>query len=130
LKREKDRVLGELLTEFVISPKVRAGLERMGLVKVHYAGLDDALAGDVFQRLCAEYQLRPSVAAQGVRLILDEMRQRMAVNHEVLKTRLYPNDKLASRFGIQVNRFIGKPVAFLAPQQKTVDTRSYKLSAT
>ena len=102
----------------------------MGLVKVQYAGLDEALAGDDFQRLCAEHQLRPSVAAHATRLILDEMRQRMAVNHEVFKTRLFPNDKLASRFGIQVNRYVGKPVAFLLPQQKTVDSRAFKLSAT
>ena len=130
VKREKDRILGELLGEFVISPKARAALERMGLVKVRYAGLDEALAADTFQRLCAEHQLRPSVAAHGARLILDEMRQRMAVNHEVFKTRLFPNDKLADRFGIQVNRYVGKPVVFLPPQQKSADTRSYKLFST
>ena len=71
------------MAEFVISPRARAALEKMGLVKVQYAGLDEALAGDDFQRLCAEHQLRPSVAAHATRLILDEMRQRMAVNHEV-----------------------------------------------
>ena len=130
IKREKDRVWGELLAEFVISPRARAALEKMGLVKVQYAGLDEALAGDDFQRLCAEHQLRPSVAAHAARLILDEMRQRMAVNHEVFQTRLFPNDKLASRFGIQVNRYVGKPVAFLLPQQKTVESRAFKLSAT
>ena len=42
----------------MISPRVRAGLERMGLVKVRYAGLDEAFAGGAFQRLCAENQLR------------------------------------------------------------------------
>ncbi|HKI16410.1 MAG TPA: helicase-related protein, partial [Isosphaeraceae bacterium] len=130
LKREKDKVLGELLSEFVISPRVRAGLERMGLVKVRYAGLDEAFAGNAFQRLCAEHQLRPGVAAHATRLILDEMRQRMAVNHEVFRTRLFANDRLASRFGIQVNRYIGKPVAFLPPSQKSADTRSYKLFST
>src|SRR5205814_9687495 len=93
IKREKDRGWGELLAEFVISPRARAALEKMGLVKVQYAGLHEALAGDDFQRLCAEHQLRHSIAAHATRLILDEMRQRMAVNHEVFKTRLFPNDK-------------------------------------
>ena len=130
LKREKDKILGELLSEFVISPRVRAGLERMALVTVRYAGLDEALAGDAFQRLCTEYQLRPGIAAHATRLILDVMRQRMAVNHEVFKTRLFPNDKLASRFGIQVNRYIGKPAAFVPPQQMSADTRSCKLFST
>jgi len=130
VKRDKDLVLGELLAEFVISPRVRAGLERMGLVKVRHAGLDEALAGEAFQRLCNEHQLRPGVAAHAARLILDEMRQRRAINQEVFKTRLFPNDRLASRFGIQVNRYIGKPAAFVPPQQKSADTRSYKLFST
>ena len=121
IKRDKDQVWGELLGEFVISPRARAALEKMGLIKVQYAGLGEAFAGDAFQRLCDVHALRSSVAAHATRLILDEMRQRMAVNHEVFKTRLFPNDKLASRFGIQVNRYVGKPAAFLLPQQKTVD---------
>jgi hypothetical protein len=130
IQREKDRVLGELLGEFVISANVRAALERMGLVKVRYAGLDEALGGDDFGRLCAQNQLRPDVASHAARLILDVMRHRRAVSHEVFKTRLVANDKLADRFGIQVNRYIGKPVAFVPPQQSSFDTRSYKLDST
>ena len=129
IQREKDRILGELLAEFVIAPKARppgADGPRQGSLRRAGRGA----GGRRFQRLCAEHQLRPDVAAHGTRLILDEMRQRMAVNHEVLKTRLFPNDKLASRFGIQVNRYVGKPVAFLPPQQKSSDTRSYKLFST
>lgn len=130
LKREKDRVLGELLTEFVISPRARAALERMGLIKVRYAGLDDAFASCSFQRLCADHGLLPETTVHATRLILDDMRQRMAVNHDVFKTRLYANDKLAARFGIAINRYVGKPVALLPPQQKSIVTKSYKLLAT
>jgi ATP-dependent helicase YprA (DUF1998 family) len=130
LSREKDKVLGELLSEFVISPRVRAALERMGLVRVRYAGLDEAFASNAFQRLAAEHQLRPGVLAHATQLILDEMRRRMAVNHEVFKSRLYANDKLAARYGIQVNRYIGKPAAFLPPGQKSADTRSYRMNST
>ena len=67
IKREKDRVWGELLAEFVISPRARAALEKMGLIKVQYAGLDEALAGDDFQRLCAEHQLRRCSCARSAR---------------------------------------------------------------
>jgi ATP-dependent helicase YprA (DUF1998 family) len=130
VRREKDRIFGELLAEFVISPRARAALERMGLVKVRYAGLDEALAGDAFRQLCAQHQHLPGVAAHAARLILDEMRHRMAVNHDVFKTRLSPTHNLASRFGIQVNRYVGRPVAFLPPQQRPVTTRSYKLHST
>jgi ATP-dependent helicase YprA (DUF1998 family) len=130
IRREKDRITGELLTEFVIAPRVRPALERLGLVKVRYAGLDDAVEGDDFEQLCVTHGLQPEVAAHGVRLILDEMRQRRAVSHEVFQNRLYPNDKMAMQYGIAVNRYVGKPAAFLLPQQKSSQTRSYQLITT
>src|SRR5438128_1973195 len=110
---------GALLTEFAIAPRVRAGLERLGLVTVRYAGLEDDLAGDEFQRLCADHQLLPEDASYSVQVLLDEMRQRMALNHEALKTRLYGGSKLARDYVLAVNRHVGIPVAFLPPGQKS-----------
>jgi hypothetical protein len=130
VRREKDRITGELLTEFVIAPRARPALERLGLVRVRYAGLDDAVEGDDFRRLCADHGLEPEVAAHGARLILDEMRQRRAVSHPVFQRRLFPNDRLAFQYGIAVNRYVGKPAAFVPPEQKSSQTRSYQLIST
>src|SRR5262249_12468528 len=94
IRRRKDRITGELLNEFVIAARARPALERLGLVRVRYAGLDDAVASNDFEKLCADHNLQPETAAHGVRLILDEMRQRRAVSHQVFQNRLYPNDKL------------------------------------
>jgi len=128
--RDKKTLEGLLLTEFAVAARVRAGLERLGLVKVCYAGLDDDLADDEFQQLCAQHHLVPELAAQSVVVLLNEMRQRMALNNEALKTRLYANDKLARLYRIQVNRQVGIPVAFRKPGEKTDEHRGYKLLPT
>lgn len=128
--RDKATIEGALLNEFAIAARVRAGLERLGLVKVRYVALEEDLAGDKFQELCGLHHLNPELAADSVLTLLSEFRQRMAVNHETLVTRLYPNDKLARRYRIQVNRQVGIPVAFLPPGQKTDERRGFKLMPT
>jgi hypothetical protein len=119
-----------LLNEFAIAARVRAGLERLGLVKVRYAGLDEDLQGQEFQELCTLHQLTPELAVQSVVVLLNEFRQRMALNHSVLTTRIYPNDKISRLYRIQVNRQVGIPVAFQPPGQKTEERRGYKLLPT
>ncbi|MFC1451934.1 DEAD/DEAH box helicase [Verrucomicrobiota bacterium] len=131
---ERDRrvcaIQGALLTEFAIAPRVRASVERLGLVVVQHAGLDEELKSEEFLRLCAEHQLVPELAAYSVHVVLAEMRQRMALSHEALKTRLYPHDKLSRRYGLSVNRQVGIPVAFLLPGQVSAKGRAFKLLST
>jgi len=129
-KRDKSVIIGALLNEFAIAPRVRAGLERLGLVKVRYASLPDELASEGFQRLCLDNGLDPGLAGRSVVVLLDEFRQRMALNHEVLTRRLFPGDKLSRDFQITVNRQVGIPVAFLPPEQRTVQSKGYKLVST
>jgi len=129
-RRRKDEIEGQLLHEFVIAPRVRAGIERLGLVKVRYAGLEDDMVSEEFKRLCAEQNLLPDMAAHSLAVLLNEIRQRMGVNHVALTTRMYPNDKLSRRYQIKVNRQVGIPVAFLPPEQKSVSRASFKLIST
>ncbi len=119
-KRDKSVIIGALLNEFAIAPRVRAGLERLGLVKVRYASLAEELTSEQFQRLCLDNGLNPDLAGRSVVVLLDEFRQRMALNHEILTRRLFPGDKLSRDFQITVNRQVGIPVAFLPPEQRTV----------
>jgi ATP-dependent helicase YprA (DUF1998 family) len=129
-RRDKAVIEGEILNEFVIAARVRAGLERLGLVKVRYVDLEEQLSTEEFRRFCADYDLLPDVAAQSVRVLLDVVRHRMALDHEVLRRRLYPGDELSRRYQIKVNRYIGRPAAFAPPEQKSVEKKSYKLIAT
>jgi hypothetical protein len=128
--RDKWLIVGALLNEFAIAARVRAGLERLGLVKVRYAALADELEADDFKRLCLAHNLNSDLAARSVVVLLDEFRQRMALNHDVLTRRLYPGDKLSRDYQITVNRQVGIPVAFQPPEQKTFECRSYKLIST
>ena len=129
-RRRKSKIEGQLLNEFSIAPRVRAGIERLGLVKVRYAGIEEEMASEEFKRLCAEHDLLPDMAAYSLVVLLNEMRQRMALSHEALRARMYPNDKLARLYDITVNRQVGIPVAFLPPEQKSASTGAFKLLST
>jgi ATP-dependent helicase YprA (DUF1998 family) len=129
-KRDKAVIQGELLTEFAIAPRVRAGLERLGLVRVRYAGIEEDLASACFQTLCAEHLLAPKLSGYSILVLLDEIRQRMALNHELLTSRLYPGDKLSREYRIQVNRYVGVPAAFIPPGQKATARKSFRLLTT
>ncbi len=129
-KRDKSVIVGTLLTEFAIAPRVRAGLERLGLVKVRYAALDQELASEEFRRLCLAHQLDPDLTARSIPILLDEFRHRMALNHEVLTQRLFPGDKLSRDYQLTINRQVGIPVGFLPPEQKSVFSKGYKLIST
>lgn len=128
--RDKSVITGALLTEFAISPRVRAGLERLGLVKVLYASLRAELESEDFQRLCLDNKLDVGLAARSVYVLLDEFRQRMALNHEILTQRLFAGDKQSRDYQITVNRQVGIPVAFLPPEQKSISSKGYKLLST
>lgn len=129
-RRRKKEITGALLGEFAIAARVRAGLERLGLVKVRYADLDVEMREDDFTELCVKHGLQPELARRSVVVLLDFFRHRMALSHEVLQTRMYPNDKLANDYQITVNRQVGIPVAFVAPGQKSRSSKGYKLTAT
>lgn len=129
-RRRKKEITGDLLGEFAIAARVRAGLERLGLVKVRYAELDAEMRSDQFVGLCVEHGLQPELARQSVVALLDFFRHRMALSHEILQTRMFPNDKLASDYKITVNRQVGIPVAFVEPGQKSRSSKGYKLTST
>ena len=130
IQRERDTIQGGLLSEFVLAANVRSSLERLGLIAVRYAGLDEALHSQEFRRLCAEQHLDGEAAQNATRRLLDFMRQRFAVNHEVIRNRLRSGDRLSSRFGITPGRQVGLPVAFLRPGSSSENTGAYKLIST
>jgi len=125
--REKARIEGELLTEFAIFTKVRAGLDRLGLVRVRYAGLDEQLRQSDFGDLCHEHGLDRAEAGRAVAALLDYMRRRRALTHEALQQRLRRGDRLSDRYGLTPGQQVGYPIAFVAPGLKSVRARSYSL---
>jgi ATP-dependent helicase YprA (DUF1998 family) len=129
-KRDKSVIAGALITEFAIAPRVRAGLERLGLVKVRYAGLDQELTSDDFRRLCLSNHLDPELTGRAVGVLLDEFRQRRALNHEILTQRLFAGDKLSRDYQLTINRQVGIPLGFLPPEQKSITSKGYSLVST
>jgi len=129
-RRATDRLAGAMLTEFVIAPHVRAGLERLGLVRIRYAGLEDATSGEEFDRICRSQSLAPEAVAQAIPHMLDLLRTRRAVAHDALRFRLRRGDQLSQRYGIEPGRQVGLPVAFREPGQRPERARNYKLETT
>ncbi len=129
-KREKALIEGQLLGEFIISPNVRASLERLALVRVRYAGLDELLKSEEFFDYCEEHKLDRRLTAYITPYILDLMRSKRAVNHEALVQRLTRTDKLASQYGLQIGREVGLPAAFRWPGEKGDRKWDYELFPT
>jgi len=128
--RAKASIEGELLTEFAIFTKVRAGLERLGLVRVRYAALGDLLKSNEFEDLCSRHDLVPELARRAVPALLDYMRTRRAVGHEALQARLRPGDRLSDWYGLKPGPIVGFPIAFRSPGQKGEKTGTYALVPT
>jgi very-short-patch-repair endonuclease len=129
-EREKAKIEGELLTEFAIFTKVRAGLERLGLVRVRYAELEEELRGNDFENICTDHGLNPSLVRRAVPALLDYMRTRRALAHEALQHRLRRGDRLSDRYGLQPGPVVGFPIAFRLPGQRADKTNTYSLTPT
>jgi ATP-dependent helicase YprA (DUF1998 family)/very-short-patch-repair endonuclease len=129
-RREMDKIEGGLLSEFVLASNVRHSLERLGLVTIQYAGLDQELESEAFRVLCERHQLALEPVQLAVRCLLGFMRGRFAVSHEIFRTRLYRGDRLSSRFGLTPGRQVGLPVAFQLPGNRSDRTANYKLIST
>jgi len=129
-RREMDRIEGSLLAEFVLASNVRHSVERLGLVEVRYAELDQELTSRDFAALCEEHHIDVTRGALAARRLLDFMRGRFAVDHEAFRTRLYRGDRLSNRYGMTPGRQVGLPVAFRQPGNRTDNTSTYKLTST
>lgn len=114
-RRAKDRILGQLLNEFVFSPTARRGLLRLGLVGVTYAGLDDDLESDDLTALCREHEMPVELVRYAVPHLLHTMRGRRAVSQEALTQKLDRGHPLALRLGLVLGRGVGLPVGYQMP---------------
>jgi len=130
MQRAMDQIEGGLLSEFVLASNVRSSLERLGLVAVSYAGLEEEMERASFRELCAVHRLNLEAAQLAVSRLLDLMRSRFAVNHEVFRTRLRRGDRLSSRFDLTPGRQVGLPAALLRPGNRSHNTGNYKLLST
>lgn len=129
-RRDMDLLVGRILHEFVIAARARPSLERLGLVAVGYAGIALDLAREEFLALCRAHGLDPERAGRAVRLLLDYVRWNRAVAHDVFRTRLGRDDRLARQYGIAPGRQVGFPLAFVTPEAQTKRARTYELRAT
>ena len=130
IQREMFKIEGDLLSEFVLAANVRAALERLGLIAIQYADLDEEFDADTFRQLCERNALNPERARLAIVRLLNLMRGRFAVDHEIFRVRMYRNDRLSNRYGISPGRQVGFPQAFQPAGTAGSMTNTYKLNST
>lgn len=125
-KDARDRALkkveGALLTEFAVQPNVRQSLERLGLVRVRYAGLEEALREESFERFCRNHNLPVEKVRQSISHLLDLMRTKGALGHEILQRAFKADSQVASEYDLQLSGGQWFPVAF-TPVGQTIPSQ-------
>ncbi|MGH7728732.1 MAG: DEAD/DEAH box helicase [Vulcanimicrobiaceae bacterium] len=136
-KRNRRKALGQLLREFVFNANRRDSLERFGLVRIRYAGLDEALSSAGFVGLAADHGVDRQKLAERVPLFLDALRfaggahlEKVAEHEDPLRERLYAGSEgelgsLTALYGLKVSRNTGKPIAFTEPNEKGETNRDW-----
>lgn len=136
-KRNRRKALGQLLREFVFNANRRDSLERFGLARVHYAGLDEDLSSETFIELARRYSVDARKLAERVPFFLDALRfaggahlDDVGEHEDPLRERLYAGSdrdpgSLTALYDLKVSRNTGKPVAFVEPNEKGEATREW-----
>ncbi len=116
--RALKKVEGALLMEFAIQPNVRQSLERLGLVRVRYAGLDEVLRRGSFEQICRQHNLLPEKVRIAIPHLLDLMRTKGALAHPVLQQAFGSGSEIAYEYDLQPARGYWVPKGFLPPSIK------------
>lgn len=134
-------VMGLLLREFVFAAKRRDSLERLGLVGVHYYGLNQLIADNAFDSITTKADA-PAIAVL-TRHLLDAMRTGGGVHFNALKPTEDPlRERLLSRpskrdagydlardYGLQVGRGLGRPVAYADIEEVGAHKQEFDIKA-
>lgn len=119
-ERARKRIDGGLLTEFAIQPNVRQSLERLGLVRVRYAGLEEVLQGEAFEDLCRAHGLRPDGLHRVIPHLLDLLRTRGALAHPVIQQVIGPGSAIAAEYDLYLGGGWWFPQALARPGQRVL----------
>jgi len=122
-ERALKKVEGALLTEFAVQPNVRQSLERLGLVRVRYAGLDEVLRRERFEQICRKHNLLPEKVRSAIPHLLDLMRTKGALAHPALQKAFNLGSETAHDYDLQPARGSWFPVGFLLPGEKPPSSR-------
>ena len=143
-ERAKNRVLGALLRIFVYEGKRRDSLERLGLVRVAFPGLEDVAEDPMLKDLAKRFTLAENDLLEVARHLLDEMRLAGGAHLEWIarasddplrewlersqqQTNAAPS--LADKYGLKPARGLGRPKAFTEPGESgKTDRLAYTLS--
>jgi len=134
-ERALKRVEGALLNEFVIESHVRQSLERLGLVRVRYAGLEERLLDQSFETVCRSYGLPAERVRKVIPYLLDLIRMKGAFAHEALQRYFRLNSDIAEEYDLQPSGGHWFPKAFarvgqLIPTQEQQRQGGYNLLRT
>lgn len=107
----KDRLEWDILEEFTRSPRVRNTLEALGLVKIKYTHFNILEGREKFRSICSEYNLSSEELKAAITNLLNEMRMRRALDHQLL-SRYLSSRSVNGMFQSRITRYNRKPVGY------------------
>jgi len=106
------KITWDMLEEFSNHRTRRFNLEGLGLIKISYGHLHELSGHPGFEELCKKYNLHPNELIDFLGIILDEIRLRRALDHEMFRIYLDPHDRKVREWGITPHLYRRKPVGF------------------
>jgi len=100
-ERALKKVEGALLTEFALETHVRQTVERLGLIRVRYAGLEEKLQSEGFEAICRRHGLPVERVRRAIPHLLDLMRLRGALSHPALQQSFNLGSQIAADYDLQ-----------------------------
>ncbi len=93
IKDLKEGIKFRVIQEFTSVPRLRLTLESLGLLSVNYYNLEELVNDEDFKRIVERYHLNEDTLLKFLKIFLDEMRYKGAVNYHLFKKPLSKEDK-------------------------------------
>jgi len=114
-------IVYRILEELTVVPRLRNTLESLGLITVNYYGLGEITKKELFKEISETFRVDEVNLLKFLKVFLDEMRFKTAVNHELFKR--FPTRNELKRMDI-IKRPFWKPTGF---EFRSEDASGYKL---
>ena len=121
-RKLKESIKFRIIQEFTAVPRLRLTLESLGLLSINYFNLEKLLNDDDFKRICERYGLDEDKLLKFIKIFLDEMRYKGAVNYELYKRYLSKQER--DRYDITLQPF-WKPTGFNFKKEEGSGYRIY-----
>jgi len=101
-----------MMNEFAKTQARRINLEGLGLIRLDYDFIENVKKNNTFSFIQNNWHFTDQEIIDLLRILLDELRSKRAIDFEFFKETLYDDSELVKQFDLQVERFNEKPVAY------------------